>query len=119
MSLSDEENSSFLFIFLAFVSHMPNTKTRPNGTETDCNRLVRRSFLTSRFGAQYVKTEILGSMQKLSSTPTDPELITPLHKRNGKNGKEQQNFFGKTEGKRREMRKMKERERRIVFLHSI
>ena len=60
----------FFFFLIAFVSHIPNTKTRSNGTETKCNQSVWHPFLTNQFHCSKIQTEIFGSVQKLYSTPT-------------------------------------------------
>ena len=42
-------SSSSSFSFLAFVSHILNTETRPRKTETDWNQSIRCSSLTNLF----------------------------------------------------------------------
>ena len=44
-----KKNLLLSFFFIAFVSHILNTKTQPNRTEIKCNRSVWRPFLTSQF----------------------------------------------------------------------
>ena len=66
MSLFDGKNYSFLFVFLAFFLTYQTSK--PDQTELKPNAIGRFSVssLQIGLGAQYVKTEILNSMQKLS-----------------------------------------------------
>ena len=66
MSLFDGKNYSFLFVFLAFFLTYQTPK--PDQTEMKPNAIGRFSVpsLQIGLGAQYVKTEILSSVQKLS-----------------------------------------------------
>ena len=73
MSLFDEKNSSFLFFFflLLFLTYQT---PKPDRMEPKPNAIGRFSVpsLQISFGAQYVKTEILDLVQKLSLTSTEP-----------------------------------------------
>ena len=66
MSLFDEKNSSFLFFFLLLFLTYQTPK--PNRTELKPNAIGWFGIpsLQVGFGAQYVKTEVLGLVQKLS-----------------------------------------------------
>ena len=66
MSLFDGKNYSFLFVFLAFFLTYQTPK--PDQTELKPNAIGQFSVpsLQIDLGAQYVKTEILSSVQKLS-----------------------------------------------------
>ena len=75
----DAKKTSFFFL-IAFVSHIQNIETRPNGIETECNWSVWRPFLTSWFRCLKIKTEISGSVQKLCSKPTDSNWLHPYYK---------------------------------------
>ena len=66
-----KKKNLLFFFFIAFVFHIPNTKTQPNGTETECNRSVWCPFLTSRFRCSICfyapKTGLLGQTAILGS----------------------------------------------------
>ena len=77
MSLFDEKNSSFLFFFLLlFLTYQI---PKPDRMEPKLNAIGHFSVpcLQIGFSAQYVKTKILGLVQKLSSTPTEPNRLHP------------------------------------------
>ena len=81
MSLFDEKKNLFFFLLLFLTYQTP----KPNWTEPKPNAIGRFSVpsLQVGFGAQYVKTKILGSVQKLSNclqhwVTNRTEPITPL-----------------------------------------
>ena len=70
----------FFFSYFFFLLLFPTYQTpKPNRTEPKPNAIGWFSVpsLQISFKAQYVKTEILGSVQKLSSTPTKPNRLHP------------------------------------------
>ena len=71
ISVWRKKNSSFLFFFLLLFLTYQTPK--PNRTELKPNAIGWFGIpsLQVGFGAQYVKTEVLGLVQKLSWTPTE------------------------------------------------
>ena len=72
-----QKKSSFLFFFLLLFLTYQTPK--PDRMEPKPNAIGRFGVpsLQVGFGAQYVKIESLGSVQKLPSTPTDPNQLHP------------------------------------------
>ena len=71
--IPNHPSSSFLLLFLTSQTPKPNwTKSKPNA-------IGRSSVLPLQisFSVEYVKTEILGSVQKLPPTPTDLNRLHP------------------------------------------
>ena len=71
--IPNHPSSSFLLLFLTSQTPKPDwTKSKPNA-------IGRSSVLPLQisFGVEYVKTEILGSVQKLPPTPTDLNRLHP------------------------------------------
>ena len=71
----------YLFFLLFFLTYQT---PKPDQTELKPNAIGRFSVpsLQIGLGAQYVKTEILSSMQKLSWTLTEPNWLHPYYQYN-------------------------------------
>jgi len=77
MSLFDAKKIFFsIFFLLLFLTYQT---PKPDRMELKPNAIGRFGVTSLQvgFGAQYVKTESLGSLQKLPSTPTDPNRLHP------------------------------------------